>query len=101
MEKFDMSWTFVSRFKVKADREAEFLTLIPQMERNAAEEPGTLAYKFYRLDAPHAFAVFESFVDEAADLAHQANPASTDIITQMIDCIDGTYTREYLRPLSA
>ena len=75
-----MSWTFVSRFKVKADREAEFLTLIPQMERNAAEEPGTLAYKFYRLDAPHAFAVFESFVDEAADLAHQANPASTDII---------------------
>lgn len=96
-----MSWTFLSRFNVKADREAEFLTLIPQMELNAAKEIGTLAYKFYRLDAPHAFSVFESFVDEAADQAHQANPASTGIIETMIECIDGTYTREYLRPLSA
>ncbi|MFM8542427.1 MAG: putative quinol monooxygenase [Chakrabartia sp.] len=96
-----MSWTFLSRFHVKADREAEFLTLIPHMEMNAAEEIGTLAYKFYRLDAPHAFAVFESFVDEAADQAHQANPASVDIIAKMIECIDGTYTREYLRHISA
>lgn len=96
-----MSWTFLSRFNVKADREVEFLTLIPQMEMNAAEEIGTLAYKFYRLDAPHAFAVFESFVDEAADQTHQANPVSTGIIQKMIECIDGTYTREYLRPLSA
>lgn len=94
-----MSWTFLSRFNIKADREAEFLTLIPAMEANAAKEPGTLAYKFYRLDAPLAFAVFESFVNEAADQEHQANPASTDVITKMIECIDGTYTREYLRPL--
>nr|WP_310523550.1 antibiotic biosynthesis monooxygenase [Polymorphobacter sp.] len=94
-----MSWTFLSRFNIKPDHEAEFVTLIPAMEANAASEPGTLAYKFYRLDAPHAFAVFESFVDEAADQAHQANPASTDIITRMIDCIDGTYTRDYLRPV--
>jgi autoinducer 2-degrading protein len=91
-----MSWTFLSRFNVKADREAEFLTLIPQMEMNASEEIGTLAYKFYRLDAPHACAVFERFVDEAADQAHQANPASSDIIATMIECIDGTYVREYL-----
>ncbi len=96
-----MSWTFLSRFNVKADREAEFLTLIPRMEANAAEEVGTLAYKFYRLDTPHGFAVFESFIDEAADQAHQANPASTDIIASMIECIDGTYTREYLRPIAA
>jgi len=60
-----------------------------------------LAYKFYRLDTPLGFAVFESFVDEAADQAHQANPASTDIIASMIECIDGTYTREYLRPIAA
>jgi autoinducer 2-degrading protein len=94
-----MSWTFLSRFNIKADREAEFLTLIPPMEANAAAEPGTLAYKFYRLAEPRAFAVFESFVDEAADHTHQANPASADIITRMIECIEGTYTREYLLPL--
>jgi autoinducer 2-degrading protein len=96
-----MSWTFLSRFNVKADRETEFLTLIPQMEMNAADEIGTLAYKFYRLNAQHAFAVFESFVDEAADQAHQANPASADIISTMIECIDGTYTREYLLHIAA
>ncbi len=96
-----MTWTFLSRFNVKVAREAEFMTLIPQMEANAALEPGTLAYKFYRLDAPLAFAVFESFVEEAADQAHQANPANTEIIARMIECIDGTYTREYLRPVAA
>ena len=94
-----MSWTFLSRFNIKADHEAEFLTLIPPMEANAAAEPGTLAYKFYRLAEPRAFAVFESFVDEAADQTHQANPASADIITRMIEYIEGTYTREYLLPL--
>ncbi len=94
-----MTWTFVSRFKVKPERDAEFAALIPLAEANAAEEAGTLAYKFYRLDAPNSFAVFESFVDEAADKAHQANPKSTGIITKMIDYIDGTYTREYLLPV--
>lgn len=94
-----MSWTFLSRFKIKEGREAEFLTLIPKMEANAAEEPGTLAYQFYRLDEARAFAVYESFVDVAADQAHMANPASADIMAGMIDCIDGTYTREYLLPL--
>jgi (4S)-4-hydroxy-5-phosphonooxypentane-2,3-dione isomerase len=94
-----MTWTFVSRFKVKPEKEADFVALIPSMEANAAEEPATLAYKFYRLEAPHSFAVYESFVDEAADKIHQANPKSAHIIAKMIDYIDGTYTREYLLPL--
>jgi (4S)-4-hydroxy-5-phosphonooxypentane-2,3-dione isomerase len=94
-----MSWTFVSRFKVKPERDADFVVLIPQAEANAAEEPGTLVYKFYRLAEPHWFAVFESFADEAADQTHQANPKSKNIIAKMIEYIDGTYTREYLLPL--
>ncbi len=94
-----MTWTFLSRFKVKPERDADFAALIPRMEANAAEEPGTLAYKFYRLAEPHWIAVFESFVDEAADQAHQANPKSAEILAKMIDYIDGTYTREYLLPL--
>ncbi len=94
-----MSWTFLSTFKVKPAHDADFAALIPQMEAIAAAEPGTLAYKFYRRDEPHSFAVFESFVDEAADQVHQANPKSTPIIAKMIDYIDGTYTRDYLLPL--
>lgn len=94
-----MTWTFLSRFAVKPGRDADFAALIPQMEAIAAAEPGTLAYKFYRRSEPHSFAVFESFVDEAADQAHQANPASAPIIVRMLDYIDGTYTRDYLLPV--
>lgn len=94
-----MSWTFLSRFVVKPEHDADFAALIPEMEAIAAAEPGTLAYKFYRRSEPHSFAVFESFVDEAADQAHQANPASAPIIAKMIDYIDGTYTRDYLLPV--
>ena len=52
-----MSCTFLSRFKIKAEREAEFVTLIPPMEANAAKEPGTLAYKFYRLKSKKRWAL--------------------------------------------
>lgn len=94
-----MTVSFLSRFKVKPDQDAAFASLIPLMEANAKHEPGTLSYKFYRLEAPNWFAVFESFVDEAADKSHQANPANADIIAKMIEYMDGGYTREYLYPI--
>lgn len=96
-----MAFTFLSRFRVKSDRDAEFVGLIPQMEANAAAEPATLAYKFYRLEEAGMFGVFESFVDADGDKAHQANPASAPIIARMIECIDGTYVREMLHDVSA
>lgn len=91
-----MTMTFLSRFKVKPEKDAEFVDLIQLAEANAADEPDTLEYKFYRLEEPHAFAVYESFTGPDADQAHQANPANAPVIAQMIECIDGTYTREYL-----
>lgn len=91
-----MPTTFLARFKVKSEKDAEFVGLIHEMEQVAAKEPETLAYKFYRLEEPHAFGVFESFTNEAADQAHQANPASAPIIEKMLACMDGSYTREYL-----
>lgn len=94
-----MPTTFLSRFKIKPDTEAEFLGLVEQMEAVAATEPDTLQYKFYRLDEPRQFAVFESFTNEDADRAHQQNPESAETIARMIDCIDGTYQREYLHDI--
>lgn len=91
-----MPMTFLARFKVKPEKDAEFVALIADAERIAADEPDTLAYKFYRLDDPHAFAVLESFTGPEADEAHQANPANVPIIEKMIACMDGTYVREYL-----
>lgn len=91
-----MAYTFLSRFRIKPERDAEFVELIAEMERHAAAEPDTLAYKFYRLDRDGGYAVFESFTDEAADKAHQANPASAPAIGKMIEIIEGGYTRELL-----
>ncbi len=91
-----MPTTFLSRFKVKPEKDAEFLSLIQQMEKVAAGETDTLSYKFYRLQEPHAFGVFESFTNDAADRTHQENPASAPIIEKMLACMDGSYTREYL-----
>ena len=62
-------------------------------------EPGTLAFKFYRLAEPGMFAVYESFVDEAADAAHQAAPHAEPIIARMLACMDGSYSRELLLDL--
>ena len=91
-----MPFSFLSRFRIKPERDAEFVALIAEMEANAAAEPATLAYKFYRLDQEGGYAVFESFTDEAADKAHQENPKSAPVIAKMIDIIDGGYTREIL-----
>ena len=45
------------------------------------------------------FAVYESFVDEAADQAHIAYPHNQPLIEQMIACMDGSYVRELLHDL--
>jgi len=94
-----MPMTFVARFRIKPEKEADFLVLIPKIEAISAEETHTLAYKFYRLDEPNMFAVLESFTDEAADIAHQKNPKTVALIDDIIACMDGTYTREYLRDI--
>ena len=46
-------------------------------------------------------AVYESFVDEAADAAHMAYDHNKPLIESMIACMDGSYARELLHDLSA
>ena len=91
-----MAFSFLSRFRIDPKRDEEFVALIDEMEAIAADEPETLAYKFYRLDQDGGYAVYESFTDEAADKAHQENPRSAPVIAKMIDIIDGGYEREFL-----
>ncbi len=96
-----MAYSFLSRFRIKPEREADFVRLARQMEGLVDREPGTLAFRFFRLDAPHMFAVFESFVDEAADKAHMETEHGKPLIEQMIVCMDGGYERELLHDLEA
>lgn len=94
-----MPMSFLSRFRIKADKIADFVALIPQIEAISAEEPDTLGYKFYRLEEPGMFAVFESFTNADADVAHQQNPKLVGIIDDILACMDGSYTREYLNDI--
>ncbi|ARR54500.1 antibiotic biosynthesis monooxygenase [Rhizorhabdus wittichii DC-6] len=94
-----MAYSFLSRFRIKADREDRFVALARQMESLVDREPGTLAFKFFRLSEPGMFAVYESFVDEAADKAHMETDHGKPLIEQMIGCMDGSYEREMLYDL--
>jgi autoinducer 2-degrading protein len=91
-----MAYSFLSRFRIKPERDADFVQLAREMEGLVHLEPGTLAFKFFRLSEPHMFAVYESFVDEAADKAHMETAHGAPIIAKMLDCMDGSYSRELL-----
>ncbi len=95
-----MTHTFIARMKIRPEKETQFIEACERMERAVAEhETGALYYRFYRLREPNAFAVIESFVDEAADQAHQDSAHFKEIAPLLIECIDGGWTREYLDPL--
>ncbi|MEM9170880.1 MAG: antibiotic biosynthesis monooxygenase [Pseudomonadota bacterium] len=97
-----MALTFIARMKIHPEKEAAFIDACERMEKAvAANEPGALLYRFYRLREDNAFAVIESFADHAAEEAHQASAHFKEIAPAMIDCIDGGWEREYLDPLKA
>lgn len=95
-----MTCTFLARFRVKDDKQAEFEALAAEMEAIAKTEPETLGYKFYKLAEPGMYAVFESFTSEAGDKAHMENPLNVPLIEKVIGCMEGTYSREYLYDLA-
>lgn len=96
-----MAYSFLSRFRIKQDSENAFIALAKTMEGLVHKEPGTLAFKFFRLEQPGMFAVYESFVDEAADKAHMETAHGKPIIEKMLLCMDGSYSREMLYDLDA
>lgn len=93
--------TFIARMKVKPDKEQEFARLSEKLtERVLATEPNTLIYQFFRQrDKPLEFAVIEQFTDETAEEFHRSTPHFNELAPPLIDCIDGTYHREYLDPM--
>jgi (4S)-4-hydroxy-5-phosphonooxypentane-2,3-dione isomerase len=95
-----MAITFLARMTVKAEKEQEFVALCKTLaEKVTANEPDTLAYAYYKLREPLGYAVLESFTDEAAEERHLAAPYFTEVVDDILGCLDGTYVREYLDPL--
>ena len=94
-----MAYSFLSRFRIKSDRQNDFVALAKEMEGLVDREPGTIAFKFFRLDELNMFAVYESFVDVAADKAHMETEHGKPLIERMLGCMDGSYHREMLYDL--
>ena len=93
--------SFIARMKVKEGKEQDFVRLAKALtEKVHANEPDTVIYEFYKLrDEERGYAVVESFTSEQAEEAHQNTEYFKSIAPDLIDCLDGTYVREYLDPL--
>lgn len=93
--------SFLSRMKVHADKEAQFVECCQQLtEKVLANEPEALYFRFYKLRDPLEYAVFESFISDEAEHAHQQTDYFLAIAPTLIECLDGPYVREYLDPLT-
>ena len=93
--------TFLARFKVKENKVEEFVRIALELTEKVRElEPGTVNYEFFKLrDEPLGYAVYEQFTSEEAEEAHRDTPHFNELAPGMIDCIDGTYVREFLDPI--
>jgi autoinducer 2-degrading protein len=93
--------TFLARMKVKEGKEADFIRVANALtEKVRANEPETTAYEFFKLrDEVRGYAVYEQFTSEQAEEAHRNTAHFNEIAPDLIECIDGTYIREFLDPL--
>ena len=89
--------TFLSRMTVKAGFEEQFerATMALQVATKANEKDA-IYYEFFKLREERRYAVLESFPNEAAEHAHLETPWFKDAVSSIIECLDGTYVREYL-----
>ena len=94
--------TFVSRMTVKAGKEAEFERVVRALTADVRKhEKDAIYFEFFRLREPRRYAVLESFPSEEAEHAHMATPWLAEHAPAIIDCVDGTWEREYLDPFEA
>ncbi|MGI9245759.1 MAG: putative quinol monooxygenase [Steroidobacteraceae bacterium] len=88
--------TFISRMTVKPGRERDFVAACSELTElvHAKEKP--IYFEFFKLREPRRYAVLESFPDEASEHAHMNSPWLAAIVPRIVDCVDGTWEREYL-----
>jgi quinol monooxygenase YgiN len=93
--------TFLARMKVKEDKVEEFVRIALELTEKVRQlEPDTVNYEFFKLrDEPLGYAVYEQFTSEEAEEAHRDTPHFHELAPGLIDCIDGTYVREFLDPI--
>ena len=91
--------TFISRMTVKPGREQDFVDACNELtEITRQREPGLIYYEFFKLREPRRYAVLESFPSEEAEHAHMNSDWVAKAAPRIVDCLEGTWEREYLDP---
>ena len=93
--------TFISRMTVKPGREQEFVRVCTELTRKVKANETPVYFEFFKLREPRRFAVLESFNSEDEEHAHMNSPWLAEHAPAIIDCVDGTWEREYLDPFVA
>ena len=89
--------TFISRMTIKPGREQDFVDACNELTAQVqAHEPDVIYYEFFKLCEPRRYAVLESFPSEEVEHAHMNSAALAAIGPRIVDCLDGTWEREYL-----
>jgi autoinducer 2-degrading protein len=88
--------TFISRMTVKPGREQDFVAACNELTEHVKAKEPVIYYEFFKLREPRRYAVLESFPSEEAEHAHMNTAWLAAIAPRIVDCIDGTWEREYL-----
>jgi (4S)-4-hydroxy-5-phosphonooxypentane-2,3-dione isomerase len=93
--------TFISRMTVKPGREHDFVRACTALPEKVKAHEAPIYYEFFKLREPNRYAVLESFESEEAEHAHMNTPWLAELAPTIVDCIDGTWEREYLDKFEA
>ena len=93
--------TFISRMTVKAGREQDFVRACTELTRDVKAHEKPIYYEFFKLREPRRYAVLESFATEEEEHAHMGSQWLAAHAPMIIECVDGTWEREYLDPFQA
>jgi quinol monooxygenase YgiN len=87
-----MSIIVRARFDARAGRQAEFEEIAFALRARAADEPGTLGYRWFSA-GEGSYLVIEEYVDGAAALSHQERVA--DLLARVPECAEMAFAELY------
>ena len=93
--------TFISRMTVKEGREQDFVSVCQALTAKVHANEKPVYFEFFKLLEPRRYAVLESFATEEEEHAHMNSPWLAEHVPAIVDCVDGTWEREYLDEFKA
>jgi len=80
----------IATFMVKADKAADFETIMKKVVIDSRAEEGNIDYRLHKVsDAPLTYVTYEAFKDKAAADAHNASEHIKNIVPPLLETLDG------------